>query len=452
VTIIKMKSKEIVFSATRQDNRGAKPTLTVNSRRSVRLPLTGTVGEEETRVMLNFNLIMSFADQLIERREGSTQGMKSMGIMAPLSDRTYTRTAESIGNINYISSLQAVRSNREGRGAAMRLMKPILDLSSATRQDNRGAKPIEMINFKSMFSLPLTGTVGEEETNHRLNPRGGLSFADQEIEGARSITIMNPNYWMTSPSLWTYTRTAETNMSLNFIREMQTVRSNYTGRGVTICILKSTIGLSSATHEDRGAKPNYGIDSTAAQSLSLTYTIGEEETTKPMNSSGTLFFADQLIERGEAHYNYEPQLLDGLAPYRDLYSDGGTHLDDEIQFRFASRPKQLYGSRSDHGNTEIHWLPVLRDPGRSRGKAQESNKFHSQGVLAPTNNPNKEGVTMVTKVLTPKDFTRKMGEISKLTDHEERHAKADDLMCDLLSALGYDRGVRIFRDTTRFYA
>ena len=59
---------------------------------------------------------------------------------------------------------------------------------------------------------------------------------------------------------------------------------------------------------------------------------------------------------------------------------------------------------------------------------------------------------MVTKVLTPKDFTRKMGEISKLTDHEERHAKADDLMCDLLSALGYDRGVRIFRDTTRFYA
>lgn len=58
---------------------------------------------------------------------------------------------------------------------------------------------------------------------------------------------------------------------------------------------------------------------------------------------------------------------------------------------------------------------------------------------------------MVTTVLTPATFTKKMEEIAKLDDEEECHTKADDLMCDLLSALGYDRGVRVFRDIT-FYA
>jgi hypothetical protein len=56
------------------------------------------------------------------------------------------------------------------------------------------------------------------------------------------------------------------------------------------------------------------------------------------------------------------------------------------------------------------------------------------------------------RVLTPKAFAAEMNEIAKLVDHEERHTKADDLMCDLLKSLGYDRGVRTFKDIERFYA
>jgi argininosuccinate synthase len=63
-----------------------------------------------------------------------------------------------------------------------------------------------------------------------------------------------------------------------------------------------------------------------------------------------------------------------------------------------------------------------------------------------------EGVYLLGTSIARPLIAKRQIEIAKLTDHEERHAKADDLMCDLLSALGYDRGVRIFRGTTRFYA
>jgi len=277
VTIIKMKSKEIVSSATHQDNEGAKPTLTVNSRRSVRLPLTGTVGEEETHVLLEFHCRRVFR-RPIDRTERGVQASLEIHLHNGLSLR---QDLYSDGGTHVKSEFHNLGASRptdnEGRGATINILKPISAMSSATHQDSRGAKPTLVVNSRLFVRLPLTGTVGEEETNHRLNPRGGLSFADQEIEGARSITIMNPNYWMTSPSLWTYTRTAETNMLLNFIEEMQAVRSNHTGRGVTICILKSTIGLSSATHEDRGAKPIQALNSKSWLCLPPQITLTKKE-------------------------------------------------------------------------------------------------------------------------------------------------------------------------------
>jgi len=72
-------------------------------------------------------------------------------------------------------------------------------MSSATHQDNRGAKPIQQVNFRSMLRLPLTGTVGEEETIDLLNPKEVLFFADQLIDGARSITEMKPRILKASP-------------------------------------------------------------------------------------------------------------------------------------------------------------------------------------------------------------------------------------------------------------
>jgi hypothetical protein len=59
---------------------------------------------------------------------------------------------------------------------------------------------------------------------------------------------------------------------------------------------------------------------------------------------------------------------------------------------------------------------------------------------------------MVTTVLTPAMFAKRMNEIAKLDDEEECHTKADDLMCDLLKSLGYDRGVKTFMSMERFYA
>jgi hypothetical protein len=51
------------------------------------------------------------------------------------------------------------------------------------------------------FSLPLTCTVGEEEPTLLVNSMSRLSFADQEIEGARSIPYLKPIYPMASPPL-----------------------------------------------------------------------------------------------------------------------------------------------------------------------------------------------------------------------------------------------------------
>lgn len=58
-------------------------------------------------------------------------------------------------------------------------------------------------------------------------------------------------------------------------------------------------------------------------------------------------------------------------------------------------------------------------------------------------------------MLTPEEFKDKMKSIYKageMGDTELSHILADDLMCQLLTELGYAEGVRIFIEAYKWYA
>jgi hypothetical protein len=101
-------------------------------------------------------------------------------------------------------------------------LKPKDVLSSATHQNNRGAKPSIAVNSKDEVSLPLTGTVSEEEPNLLVNSMSGLSFADQEIEGARSTPLLKPKTPLAS--LPQTAQTAEPITAVKFSFNLQAVR------------------------------------------------------------------------------------------------------------------------------------------------------------------------------------------------------------------------------------
>jgi hypothetical protein len=53
---------------------------------------------------------------------------------------------------------------------------------------------------------------------------------------------------------------------------------------------------------------------------------------------------------------------------------------------------------------------------------------------------------------TPETFEEKMRKIFSDTDTERAHGEADDLMCDLLRALGYGGGIDIFEKEEKWYS
>lgn len=57
-------------------------------------------------------------------------------------------------------------------------------------------------------------------------------------------------------------------------------------------------------------------------------------------------------------------------------------------------------------------------------------------------------------MMTPEEFKLKMQTI--LTEHENYpetcHYEMDKLMCEVLSDLGYEEGVKVFEDTERWYS
>lgn len=56
--------------------------------------------------------------------------------------------------------------------------------------------------------------------------------------------------------------------------------------------------------------------------------------------------------------------------------------------------------------------------------------------------------------MTPDEFLQKMQEIKQnhFDDVEIMHVCADDLLCEVLSSLGYEKGVEVFDDMEKWYA
>lgn len=58
------------------------------------------------------------------------------------------------------------------------------------------------------------------------------------------------------------------------------------------------------------------------------------------------------------------------------------------------------------------------------------------------------------KVMNPQEFYKKMKELAEIEDFDEEdlHVDMDDLMCRVLTDLGYGDGIKIFNETPKWYA
>ena len=56
------------------------------------------------------------------------------------------------------------------------------------------------------------------------------------------------------------------------------------------------------------------------------------------------------------------------------------------------------------------------------------------------------------EIMSPEKFRLEMIFAFKSGDTEADHGKADDLMCKLLTELGYGEGVKIFESMKKWYA
>lgn len=54
--------------------------------------------------------------------------------------------------------------------------------------------------------------------------------------------------------------------------------------------------------------------------------------------------------------------------------------------------------------------------------------------------------------MTPRKFTIEMKKIAQIDDPEIAHGEADDLLCEVLKKLGYEKGVKVFEDIPKWYA
>ena len=56
-------------------------------------------------------------------------------------------------------------------------------------------------------------------------------------------------------------------------------------------------------------------------------------------------------------------------------------------------------------------------------------------------------------IITPAKFEDEMNRINtEDQDREIKHRAADDLICEVLSFLGYDKGVQIFKKMDKWYS
>lgn len=55
-------------------------------------------------------------------------------------------------------------------------------------------------------------------------------------------------------------------------------------------------------------------------------------------------------------------------------------------------------------------------------------------------------------VLTPEQFCSRMLAVADSNDIEASHVWGEDLMCEVLTSLGYGQGVAVFEDMEKWYA
>lgn len=57
------------------------------------------------------------------------------------------------------------------------------------------------------------------------------------------------------------------------------------------------------------------------------------------------------------------------------------------------------------------------------------------------------------RVMSPDDFFERMVGIDQFyKDKELKHAVADELMCEVLRRLGYEKGIQVFDNMDKWYA
>lgn len=57
------------------------------------------------------------------------------------------------------------------------------------------------------------------------------------------------------------------------------------------------------------------------------------------------------------------------------------------------------------------------------------------------------------RVMSPDDFFERMVGIDQFyKDEEQKHAVADELMCEVLRSLGYEKGIQVFDNMDKWYA
>lgn len=61
-------------------------------------------------------------------------------------------------------------------------------------------------------------------------------------------------------------------------------------------------------------------------------------------------------------------------------------------------------------------------------------------------------MTEFEKEFSAKGFANRMRRLSEMDNPEIAHFEADILMCKLLTELGYDEGVKIFKNMFKWYA
>lgn len=62
------------------------------------------------------------------------------------------------------------------------------------------------------------------------------------------------------------------------------------------------------------------------------------------------------------------------------------------------------------------------------------------------------GKRMDKEVITPRDFYTEMVRIAFTENQEMGHILADELMCSILTQLGYGDGVKLFEEMEKWYS